>query len=96
MPMIDEIEAGFPLGWHVTHIMFIDTSWQVNVYDDEHAVVATGETIEDALNNATAKILECIYVGRLFNGLRPPRVEVTGSLLERLGLAKKVTINRRV
>lgn len=89
------IESHLPTDWHLANLISLSDCWQVNVTDGEHVAVATGETILDALANASAKIIVGDYAGRLFHltPFREPTIP-TRSLLQILGLSKP--INRRV
>lgn len=87
-------------GWTLTHIINLEPDWQVNLKDDEHVVVATGVTIEEALSNADRKIANHDYVGiRISVFAFRDKTEANPAarnLLESLGLAKPKTIVRRI
>lgn len=93
-------------GWTLTHIINLEPDWQVNLKNDEHVVVATGATIDEALAAADHKIANHDYVGILINvfAMRSPKTKseqidgVRGKeLLQALGLAKKAEpVKRRL
>lgn len=62
------ITSYLPSGWRFSHVILLDTDWQVIIADDEHCVSATGGSIEEALCNATLKADAGEYTGRLFDG----------------------------
>lgn len=81
-----------PEGFHLSNLIFLDPEWQANIADDEGVIVATGESIEDALINASLKALSGTYVGKY----KLNRTEgLLTNLAERLGLISKGRINRR-
>lgn len=79
--------------WKLTHLIYLDPEWQVNICDGEYVVVATGDNPEFALVNAMAKALDEDFAGRLFElGMMTyeARPDAT-SLLGLLGLDKPKT-----
>lgn len=79
-------------GWTFTHLINLRPGWQVNLVDDTHVVIATGETIEDAFNSAISKAQNGEYAGQLFSigRMMSPELRMEGSsLLARLGLLKE-------
>lgn len=90
-----------PEGWILTHIINLDPGWQVNTKDDEHVVVATGETIEEAIIGASIKIAYGDYNGTLFHvaSIRSPEFNFDSprALLAKLGLTRpSAPIKRRL
>lgn len=89
-------------GWYLTHAIRLgEADWQVNITDDEHVCVATGETIEYALIAAQAKALEGKFVGQLFHlsskFIGEKSLQAGRSLLASLGLTKPPSpIKRRI
>lgn len=72
-----------------------ETSWQVNISDDNGVIVATGDTIELALDASCEKATNHEYIGRF----RLDDAQITKiSLIELLGLKKAPILNfkRRV
>jgi hypothetical protein len=55
-----------PSGWRITHMILLDPDWQVIIQDGEHVVVATGDSIEEAVDVAIEKSHYGHYNGRLF------------------------------
>lgn len=97
--MIAEL-ISLPHDWIVTHIIFLDPDWQINAMDTEYAIIATGDTVEDALTSVRDRIAKGEYNGRVHDG-NPiaPKLEFTASLslAERLGLVpKQPPITRRL
>ncbi len=90
----------------MTHAIAVGHEWQVNISNDEHVCVATGETIEDALMNAYAKANEGKFTGLLIHmashryiGDQPiiPNTNAGRQLLASLGLGRKAQpIKRRI
>ena len=53
-----------PTDWVLSHIINLNKlGWQVNLKDDEHVACGTGQTIEEALQNAATKIANEQFVG---------------------------------
>ena len=93
-----QIASHLPEGWALHNLIYIDPDWQVNICDGEWVVVATGETIEDALAAASAKTLdESQYIGRLacLDRLRSAEPRDNG-LLAMLGLVQEQPKMRRI
>lgn len=89
MPILPLIQSSLPEDWTLSNLINLSPGWQANICDGEYVIVATGDTIEDALANAANKTLDSRnYLGRLFSLPRiddtPPKVDL--SVL--LGLAK--------
>lgn len=53
-----------PNGWYLSHLVWLDHCWQVQIADDEHVVNATGGSITEAVHNCTNKALREEYSGR--------------------------------
>jgi hypothetical protein len=90
--------AALPEGWVFTHLIRLGSdTWQVNLKDEAHVVVASGDSIPEAFTNALAKVEAQAYTGTFFTftknlveSRRDPR-----NLLETLGLAKPQTPLKR-
>jgi hypothetical protein len=97
MSLLQSLNALLPIGWRLTHLIHLDPEWQVNITDDDHVVVATGETPERALAMASANIIAERYAGRIFalGAMYREGSERITNLAERLGLIPKGRINRR-
>jgi len=89
-----------PSGWLLTHIINLDPGWQVNTKDDEYVVVATGDSIEAAMNNALQKITQHQYTGPIFRLASTKQLELAfdgKNLLSALGLTRpSAPIKRRL
>ena len=100
MSILDDLNSQLPNDWHLTHIIYLDPEWQVNISNDEYAITATGATIEDALIAAHEKTFNpSNHLGRLFDlgHIEPSSYFIRGSLAERLGLIRKQEpIKRRI
>lgn len=98
--ILDSITPHLPEGWHLSNLIFLDPDWQVNISNDEHIIVGTGDDPESALAHAASKTDDpSKYLGRLFSLPRydEPEDGRGESLLARLGLVKKrEAITRRV
>ncbi len=91
------LPEGLPEGWIFTHLIFLDPAWQVNLRNEFHVVVATGETPAIAIDNAVEKIFLEEFSGHFRfpeDLLKKPKVNPK-TLLESLGLAKPLEITRR-
>lgn len=95
--ILDLIQEYLPEGWCITHIISLEPEWQVNAKDDEHVVVATGDSIDEALGNACDKIANHQYHGRLFELERMYRepAQIPFNLALALGIRKPQIITRR-
>lgn len=69
----------FPLeGWQVSNVVRLtEDSWQVNITNEEHLVLATGDTIEAAFDKANDKASRGEYYGRLITAARITWEEVS-------------------
>jgi hypothetical protein len=89
-----------PSGWNLTHLIFLDPDWQVNLCDGEHVVVATGASPGLAFAAAYAKSFDpAQYTGRLFINYALAAAEVKApSLSSLLNFRRKLSepINRRI
>lgn len=99
--MLDNLNSFLPTGWRLTCLTCLDPEWQAIATDDEHVALATGESIEMALENTAAKIQSYEFVGRLFSLGRmyrePTKPKLNPqALLQSLGLAKSQPFTRRV
>lgn len=66
MTLSQSLNDHLPIGWRFTLVLCLaDDDWQINATNDEYVVVATGSSIEDALAQASIKIHEEKYAGRL-------------------------------
>lgn len=88
-----------PKDWHLTHLIFLDPTWQANAKDDHHVCVATGDSPAEAAKALRTKILREDFCGQLWrptkNLLERPIFDPR-SLLQSLGLAKPLEIPRRM
>jgi hypothetical protein len=64
--MLHPLEIPLPEGWKITSMILIDPDWQVIIQDGEHVIVATGDSIEEAVDAAIEKSDYGHYSGRLF------------------------------
>lgn len=99
MPSFSIPPISLPEDWFLTHLIFLDPEWQVNLSDPHYAVVATGDSPEDAILAAVEKIYREDWVGfHIFKGVfkhtSKPKLEF--GLLAHLGLeTPKQPIKRR-
>lgn len=54
-----------PPGWSLTHLIWLDPDWQVNICDGEHVAIGTGDTPYDAIISASSKAEDGAFAGRL-------------------------------
>jgi hypothetical protein len=82
--------SDLPEGWNVAHIISLNPGWQVALRDDEHIVIATGDTAFEASYNAVYKIYDQNYFGRLYTSQDffnpPPNLQ---AVLEGMGVLRK-------
>jgi len=98
-PIEEALNSNLPDDWQVTNLSELgDRDWQVICSDEVHVVIATGDTIEDAILHAAARIFDGVYAGTLFGAAKRDEFEDKKiPLLSLLGLEKpKQTFNRRV
>ncbi len=72
MTLSQSLNDHLPIGWRCTHVIYLGLAnddgaacWEVITGDDEHCVTTTGDTIEDALLSASAKIHAEKYSGKI-------------------------------
>ncbi len=84
--------------WTISHLINLRPGWQVNLDDGQYVVVATGDTIDEALEAAADKIDCGRFAGEKFKPIidhitskfQKVAAQASGSaLLERLGLKRK-------
>lgn len=61
-----QIQELLPEDWGLSNLVWLNLEWQVNVTNGEYVVVATGDSISNALDNAHRKIESGEFIGRLF------------------------------
>jgi hypothetical protein len=80
-----------PADWMLTHLIFLDPEWQVNLRSEEAVIVATGYTPAEAMNEAIERI------GTRWEKPRfcaPRLTTMAKNLLQELGLSKPQRIRR--
>ena len=60
-------ETSLPDGWQVTHIISLDPEWQVNLRSEDHVAIGTGDTILEAISNASHKAMNEEFSSQLFH-----------------------------
>ncbi len=97
MTLSQSLNDHLPIGWRFTLVLCLAADdWQINATNDEYVVVATGSSIEDALAQASIKIHEEKYAGRLnwlANSERPMSQASTLTLAS-LGLSQSLKLPR--
>lgn len=85
-------------GWVFTHLILLEPDWQVILKNNEHVVVATGDSPSAAFVSALWKIEHEQWAGRLFHLKRmgEPLHQAGKSLLASLGLEGKPFKRRRI
>lgn len=85
-------------GWKLTHLINLNPGWQANASNDEYVVVASGATIEDAINFANEKIEKEDFAGTKFHlsdlARDVSRIDLN-SLLRKSGLIRPSTFQKR-
>lgn len=99
MTLAQSLNDHLPIGWRFTICLCLaDDDWQINATNDEYVVVATGLTIEDALAQASTKIHEEKYAGRLnwlaHKSTDEQRTAMSGISLASLGLSQPLKLPR--
>ena len=80
----DALAVFMPDDWHVTNLSNLEPDWQVICTDDDHIVIATGDSITLALEEARRRIAEGTFNKVAY---KPEAHIPAASLLDRLGLA---------